>query len=73
VSPDLLLEAATTPFRERDPSGRILPSPAFLDLPPESREALAAAQTSSRELEAALHPHGWSGTVRAVMDRILRG
>jgi hypothetical protein len=73
VSPELLLEAATTPFRERDRSGRILPSPAFLDLSPESREALAAAQASARELETALSPFRWSGTVQAVMDRILGG
>jgi hypothetical protein len=73
VSPELLQEAAITPFRERDRSGRILPSPAFLDLPPESREALAAAQVSSRELESALNRFGWSGTVQAVMDRILGG
>ena len=70
---ELLLEAATTPFRERDPSGRILPSPAFMDLPPEARVALAARIAAAREVERARHPLGWSGTVQAVMSRILGG
>ncbi len=68
---DILLEAAATPFRERDPSGRILPSPAFMDLSPPAREELAARQAATREVDRALHPLGWSGTVQAVMDRIL--
>ncbi len=68
-----LLEAATTPFRDRDPSGRILPSPAFMDLSPEARDALAARQAASREIERALHWLGWSGTVQAVMSRIVMG
>ena len=66
----ILLEAATTAYRERDPSGRILPSPAFMDLPPEARDELIARQASMREIERALDPRGWSGTVRAVMLRI---
>ncbi len=70
ATPEILLEAATTPFRERDPSGRILPSPAFMDLTPESRDELAARQAWMREVERALHTLGWSGTVRAVMERI---
>jgi len=76
VSPDAhdtLLEAAVTPFRERDAWGRILPSPAFMDLPPSMREELAALQAQAREVERALHPLGWSGTVQAVMGRIIRG
>jgi len=66
-----LLEAAVTSFRERDASGRILPSPAFMDLAPGARERLAARQTATRELERALHPRGWSGTVAAVIARIV--
>ena len=66
-----LLEAATTPYRERDTSGRIQPSPAFMDLPPEAREALATRQAAMREIERAFHRLGWSGTVQAVMSRIL--
>lgn len=64
------LEAAATPYRERDPAGRILPSPAFMDLPEEAREELEGLRAASRDVERALHPLGWSGTVQAVMDRI---
>ena len=71
AAPDALVEAAATPFRERDLSGRILPSPAFMDLSPPAREELARLQTASRAVESALHPLGWSGTVQAVMDRIM--
>ena len=69
---DTLLEAAATPFRERDPAGRILPSPAFMDLSPESRDQLVARQAWMREVERVMHPLGWSGTVQAVMDRLDR-
>jgi hypothetical protein len=68
-----LIEAATTPFRDRDPSGRILPSPAFMDLPPEARDELAARQAAMREVERAMHRFGWSGTMQAVMSRIMGG
>jgi len=66
----LLLEAAVTPFRERDQTGRILPSPAFMDLPPAARDELVARQLAFREIERAMHRFGWSGTVQAVMSRI---
>lgn len=66
----LLLEAAVTPFRDRDASGRILPSPAFMDLPVAAREELATLQSWIREMERAGHPRGWSGTVQAVMTQI---
>ena len=69
----LLIEAASTPFRERDLSGRIRPSPAFMDLPPPAREALAARQAAMREIERVMSPFGWSGTVQAVMSRIMGG
>ena len=71
AGPGLLIEAAVTPFRARDASGRILPSPAFMDLPAAARDELAAQQAASRVVERALHPFGWSGTVQAVMARIL--
>jgi hypothetical protein len=67
---DTLLEAAATPYRERDPEGRILPAPAWWDLSPEARETLFELQASARALERAQHPLGWSGTVAAVMERI---
>ena len=66
----ILVEAATTAYRERDATGRILPSPAFMDLPPEAREDVVTRQAWMREIERALHPRGWSGTVQAVMERI---
>ena len=69
----ILLEAAVTPFRERDTSGRILSSPAVLDLPAAAREELVARQAAAREVERVMHPFGWSGTVQAVMSRILGG
>lgn len=69
----ILLEAAVTPFRERDPSGRILPSPAFMDLSPAARDELVARQAATRLIERAMNPFGWSGTVQAVMSRILAG
>ena len=65
-----LLEAASTPYRERDASGGILPSPAFMDLDPAARDELVLRQAWMREVERALHPMGWSGTVSAVMERI---
>lgn len=68
-----LLEAAATPFRERDASGRILPSPVFMDLSPAAREELAVRQSAMRDIERNIHPLGWSGTVQAVMSRILGG
>ena len=69
----LLLEAAATPFRERDRTGRILPSPAFMDLSPAAREELASRQVAMHEVERAMHRFAWSGTVQAVMSRILGG
>ena len=69
----ILLEAAVTSFRERDPSGRILPSPAFMDLSPAARDELAARQAAMRLIERAMSPFGWSGTVQAVMRRVLAG
>jgi hypothetical protein len=68
---ELLLEAAVTAFRERDTLGRIVASPAFMDLSEEDREELARRQLGMRELERVLHPRGWSSTVEAVMNRIV--
>ena len=68
-----LIEAASSAYRERDPEGRTLPSPAFMDLTPEAREIAADVQAATRELERALDARGWSGTVQAVMRHILPG
>ncbi len=67
---DLLLEQAASAFREREASGRILPSPAWWDLSAEDREALFRQQLESRLLERAVDPYGLSSTVRAVLSRI---
>ena len=66
-----LIEAAVSAHRPIDAEGRTLPSPAFMDLPPEAREIAADLQAATRELERALDERGWSGTVKAVMRRIL--
>lgn len=68
---DELLEAASTPFRESDPRGRLVPAPEWWDLGVEDREELFARQLVTRELERAHDPLGWSGTVRAVMQKII--
>jgi hypothetical protein len=66
-----LIEAAVTPFRERDHDGRIVPPPAWWDLPPEALDTLHVEQAFAREVERAMDPAGESGTVKAVMARIL--
>ena len=67
---DLLIEQACSAFRERDVSGRILPSPAWCDLAPQAREELFEQQIESRLLERAVDPQGFSATVRAVLNRL---
>jgi hypothetical protein len=67
---DLLIEEAVSAFRERNSWGRILPSPAWMDLPPADREALFERQLASRILERAIHSSGRSSTVRAVLARL---
>jgi hypothetical protein len=68
---DLLIEAATAAFRERDPETRALrPAPEFLDLPPAERDALFAHQMRSRLLERALDARGLSTTAHAVLGRL---
>jgi hypothetical protein len=67
---DVLIEAAVTPYRERDVEGRVTPPPAWWDLSPEAREELYRRQIVTRVIEKAFDAEGWSGTVRAVMRRI---
>jgi hypothetical protein len=69
-SEELLIEAATGAFRERDASGRILPSPAWMDLSEGDRERLFKHQIESRLLESSLDPKGLSSTARAVLGRL---
>ncbi len=66
---ELLLEAATSAFRERDTFGRVLPSPAWADLAPEDRDELFERQRLARLLEAAMDPAGLSSTAHAVLAR----
>jgi len=68
---EALIEAASTAFRERDPDGVILPSPAWLDLPPADREAAFEAQVASRMLEAAFDPEGLDATARVVLAGVM--
>ena len=70
---DILIEQAVSAYRERDASGRIIPSPAWWDLPPESREELFKRQLESRIMERALNPEGMSTTVRSVLNRLRLG
>jgi hypothetical protein len=67
---DLLIEKASSAFRERNASGRILPSPSWFDLAPADREALFDLQLESRLIERALHCNGLSTTVQAVLSRL---
>jgi hypothetical protein len=70
---DALVEQAAGAHRGRDPrDGRILPSPAWLDLDAADRERAFAVAAEGRALEAALDPDGLSTTARAVLARIER-
>lgn len=64
-----LIEAVCSPFRERDPFGRILASPSFRDLSPADRDTAFDAQLAARRIERALDGDGLSGTARAVLAR----
>jgi hypothetical protein len=65
-----LIEQAVSAHRERNTWGRILASPAWLDLAPGERDAAFNHQLESRILEHRLDRQGWSSTVRAVLERI---
>ena len=67
---EILLEEAVSAYRERTVSGRILPSPAWWDLPAESRIELFARQLQSRVLERALSPDRRSTTVQSILSRL---
>ncbi|MBP7148714.1 MAG: hypothetical protein KBD01_14365 [Acidobacteria bacterium] len=67
---ELLLEAATSAFRERDSFGRVLASPAWADLASADREELFDRQAAARQVEAAIDPDGLSATARAVLARV---
>ena len=67
---ELLIESVASARRDRDASGRAVPTPAWWDLSPEARELAFDAQAATRELECAADPLGFSGTVRAVLQRL---
>jgi hypothetical protein len=67
---ELLIESAANARRDRDPSGRAVPPPAWWDLSPDARLLAFDAQIATRELERAVDPSGYSGTVRAVLSRL---
>ena len=65
-----LLEEALTAWRPRAPDGRILPHPAWADLPREGRERLFDEAMQLRSFEQAVDSEGISSTSRAVLSRI---
>ena len=67
---EILIEEAVSAYRERTASGRILPSPAWWDLPAAEREELFQTQLQSRILERSTSADGRSTTVRSVLRRI---
>ena len=69
---ELLIESVTSAWRDRDASGRTVPTPAWWDLSPDARELAFEAQGATRELERAIDPRGFSGTVRAVLKRLTK-
>lgn len=66
----LLIEGATTAWRQRDPRSGLIAHPAFRDLDDAGRIELHAAIERQRLLEAALDPDGLSTTAHAVLARI---
>jgi hypothetical protein len=71
MTSDELIEATLTAHRARSRDGRLLPSPAWADLPADDREAAFDAARASRVLEALYDEGGLNSTVRAVVDRIV--
>ena len=67
---DVLIEQAVSAYRERNASGRILPSATWFDLSEDERDVLFVRQLESRILESALDATGLSSTARAVLSRL---
>ena len=59
---ETLIEAATSAFRARDPEGRVLPSPAWMDLAPEDRDVVFERQLAARRAERVVDSSGLSTT-----------
>jgi hypothetical protein len=69
---EALIAAVSSAWRERGPSGGILPAPEWHDLDPAARAEAFEVTVVLRRLEAAAHPNGLSTTARAVLARIPR-
>ena len=67
---ETLIEAATTAWRPRSPSGEIRAHPAWADLDAAGRLAAYEAARRLRRLEAARDLDGLSTTARAVLARL---
>jgi hypothetical protein len=67
---EILCEAVVTAYRQRDATGRILPSPDWFDLSADERDRLFDLQEESRLLESAFDAQGLTGTVREVLRRL---
>lgn len=65
-----LLEATLGAHRDRDAEGLPLAPPQWWDLPAEACELAWLRQADARVVESALDERGWSGTVKAVLERI---
>ena len=69
---EILIEAATTAYRERDSYGRIQPSSAWADLTAEQRIELFENQIAARLVEQAADEQGLSSTCRVVLETAAR-
>jgi len=67
---DDLIEATVAASREQDEHGRIVPPPAWWDLPPEALDEVYERQLLSRRLERLLDAEGHSTTVKTVLRRL---
>ena len=66
---EILIEAVVTAHRERDASGRVLPSPEWMDLASADRDVAFELQAASRRLESGYDQHGLNTTMRSVIER----
>lgn len=65
-----LIAEATSAFRSRDAQGRVVESPAWMDLDEAGRVEAHQRTLELRALERAASPDDRSSTVRAVLARI---
>lgn len=65
-----LIAEATSAYRSRDAQGRVIESPAWMDLDEAGRIEAHQRTLELRALERAASPTGQSSTVRAVLARI---